>query len=139
MKTTLRSRLLTSLAVVLLGSTAMAQSPEPDGDQLDARPDREQRSDREGRPDREGRRGQRGGPPVEMMMRMMPVLAVLDADKDGTISESEIANASAALKTLDQNSDGKLTANELRPEMGAMRGRGDGGGPRGGGGEFLSR
>ena len=32
-----------------------------------------------------------------MMMRMMPVLAALDADHDGKISKAEIENATAAL------------------------------------------
>ena len=59
-----------------------------------------------------------------MMMRMMPVLAALDQDKDGILSKAEIANATAALKTLDKNKDGKLDQEEMRPDFGAMRGRG---------------
>ena len=39
----------------------------------------------------------------------------LDANHDGVIDANEIANASAALKTLDKNGDGKLTPDELRP------------------------
>lgn len=34
---------------------------------------------------------------------------------DGVISADEIANAPAALKTLDKNNDGQLTQDELRP------------------------
>ena len=49
-------------------------------------------------------------------MRFHPVLAALDADHDGEISESEIQNAAAALKTLDTNGDGKLTQDELLPD-----------------------
>jgi Ca2+-binding EF-hand superfamily protein len=48
-------------------------------------------------------------------MRFHPVLAALDADHDGVISVAEIANAPAALVTLDQNRDGLLTAEELLP------------------------
>ncbi|HWH72425.1 MAG TPA: hypothetical protein VNT26_23895 [Candidatus Sulfotelmatobacter sp.] len=39
----------------------------------------------------------------------------MDANADGMLDEAEIANASAALKTLDLNGDGKLTADELMP------------------------
>lgn len=55
---------------------------------------------------------------AEMMSRMIPVMAVLDADKDGALSAEEIAGAVAALKKLDRNGDGKLTSEELRPRMG---------------------
>ena len=48
-------------------------------------------------------------------MRFHPVLAALDADHDGEISASEIANASAALTKLDKNHDGQLTPDELIP------------------------
>jgi hypothetical protein len=46
---------------------------------------------------------------------VMPLMQALDANTDGVIDEKEIANASAALKKLDKNSDGKLTGEELRP------------------------
>ena len=45
----------------------------------------------------------------------MPLMQALDANGDGIIDEAEIANASAALKKLDKNGDGKLTPDELRP------------------------
>lgn len=71
----------------------------------------------------------------------------LDANGDGIIDASEIANAPAALRTLDKNGDGKLTPDEHLPhrpggqgpggsgrsEMG-MRGQGGMGGPGGGSG-----
>ncbi len=44
-----------------------------------------------------------------------PLMTALDANHDGIIDADEIANASAALKTLDKNGDGKLTQDELRP------------------------
>ena len=53
-----------------------------------------------------------------------PAFAVLDIDRDGAISEAEIAGAPAALKSLDQNGDGKLTEDEVRPRMGGRGGRG---------------
>ena len=80
----------------------------------------------------EGRRGgRRGGPGGAGFMRMLPIMAALDKDEDGTISAEEIENAVAALKTLDKNGDGKLTSDELRPNF---RGRGDGFGFGGRGG-----
>jgi Ca2+-binding EF-hand superfamily protein len=51
------------------------------------------------------------------MMRAMPLMMALDADKDGEISAAEIENASKALKALDKNGDGKLSPDELRPAM----------------------
>lgn len=44
-----------------------------------------------------------------------PLMGALDANHDGVIDADEIANAPAALKTLDKNGDGKLTMDELRP------------------------
>lgn len=79
------------------------------------------------------REGGRGG---EMMMRMMPIMASLDRNSDGEISEEEIAGATAALKSLDANRDGKLTAEELRPQFQGRGGEGGFGqrGPEAGGG-----
>ena len=82
---------------------------------------------REGAP-REGGRGFGGGPGFGgpgfgpgggpgMMMRAMPIMAALDADKDGVISSEEIDNAVAALKSVDKNNDGKITEEEMRPSF----------------------
>lgn len=46
------------------------------------------------------------------------VLGTLDADHDGVISAAEIANASASLRKLDINHDGKLTANDCGSHAG---------------------
>lgn len=48
-----------------------------------------------------------------------PLFLALDTNKDGTLDATEIANAPAALKTLDKNGDGQLTRDEFhraRPE-----------------------
>jgi len=45
----------------------------------------------------------------------LPIVEVLDANHDGIIDSNEIANASAALLTLDKNHDGKLTMDEYLP------------------------
>ena len=39
-----------------------------------------------------------------------PIARVLDADHDGEISAAELANAPAAIKTLDANGDGVVSA-----------------------------
>jgi len=62
-----------------------------------------------------------------------PLLAVLDANADGTIDADEIAKATEALKKLDKNNDGKVTPDDYRPPMPAG-GRGQGGPGRSGGG-----
>jgi hypothetical protein len=54
-----------------------------------------------------------------------PLAGALDANHDGVIDAAELANAAAALKALDKNSDGEIT----REEIGGPRG------PRGGGPE----
>lgn len=60
-----------------------------------------------------------------------PIVAALDADKNGEIDAAEIANAAVALKALDKNGDGKLSADEIRPAR-REGGRGaGGGGPKG--------
>ena len=67
-------------------------------------------------------RGQRPLPP--------PIVAALDANHDGVIDAQEIANASAALKSLDRNGDGILTPDEFmgpRPQPPGGPGRGPGG------------
>lgn len=76
--------------------------------------------------------GPEGGPRGGGMMRMIPVMAALDTNADGTISADEIKNASESLKKLDLNKDGQLTEDELRPQ-GGPRGEGPRGedGPRG--------
>jgi Ca2+-binding EF-hand superfamily protein len=47
---------------------------------------------------------------------MMPIIAALDKNGDRIIDAEELKNAPAALKTLDKNSDGKLTEDEYRTQ-----------------------
>ena len=47
----------------------------------------------------------------------LPIVSVLDVNHDGIIDSNEIANASAALLTLDKNGDGQLTADEYLPPL----------------------
>lgn len=61
--------------------------------------------------------GPPGGPPGGPGSRPRPPLElVLDANQDGVIDAAEIAGAATALKKLDKNKDGKLTAEEYRPQ-----------------------
>jgi len=62
-----------------------------------------------------------------------PVVAALDADKNGEISAAEIAAAPAALAKLDKSKDGKLSAEEI-----GTRRRGPRPGPRPGTGRDTS-
>ena len=64
----------------------------------------------------EGRRG--GFGPQGGFLRMDRLLAALNADNDEFISAAELKNANVALKKLDQNGDGQLSAEEVRPNFG---------------------
>ena len=73
-----------------------------------------------------------GGPGGGGPRFVPPLMQVLDANRDGIIDQTEIANASMALKKLDRNADGRLTPEELRPPP--REGRGPAPGPGGAGG-----
>lgn len=99
----------------------------------------------EGRGRFEGRGGFGGGFPPEFFPGIV-IMAALDADKDGSLSADEIANATAALKKLDKNGDGKVGRDEIRAELENLRPtREERGGRRGafgggfGRGNFLDR
>ncbi len=51
-------------------------------------------------------------PPISPYFKLVLVLGALDVDRDNEISAAEIENAAAALRTLDKNHDGKLSAEE---------------------------
>lgn len=88
------------------------KGPPPGG----PRPDGERKGPPQGergpRPDGPGPDGER----KTFNLPIPPVIGALDANGDKTISADEIANASAALKTLDKNGDGALQKEEMRPE-----------------------
>jgi Ca2+-binding EF-hand superfamily protein len=72
-----------------------------------------------GNPNPPGRPGEPGQPGQPMFGGPGPVLAALDADRDGELSADEISKAADALKKLDRDGDGKLTRAEIapRPQM----------------------
>lgn len=88
-----------------------------------SRPELPQRGTQGGNRKRFGGRSSSGG-----FTRLTPIVTALDVDGNGTISAAEIENAVTALKKLDRNKDGKLTAEELRPNFAGTRSsRGRGG------------
>ncbi len=66
-----------------------------------------------------------------------PIMEALDTDKDGSLQQGEIDMAVVALRKLDKNKDGTLSADELRPAGGPSM-SGPGGGDRPGGGRGPS-
>ena len=107
MKTTLK----VTLATLALGATALMANAQ-DSDVSTNTP-----------PDHPGFGGHRPPP--------SPVVMALDANHDGVIDADEIANASAALKTLDKNGDGQLTRDEFAPRPPHKGGNPDNGAPQG--------
>ncbi len=57
---------------------------------------------------------------ARLMAQRNPLMMALDVDKDGTLSAAELENAATVLLKLDRNGDGMLSADELRPDYGAM-------------------
>ena len=62
------------------------------------------------------------------MRRSLPWTRITTAP----LSPDEISNSSVALKSLDKNKDGKITADEVRPAFDGRGGRGGRGGREGG-------
>ncbi len=142
----------TALLAVCATTFVIAQPPEkgdrPERKEAGDRPergergDRPERKDRGERPPQRGDRGDRpergdreGGPRPERrgpggrpgFMRIMPIIIVLDINKDGEISKEEMEKAAESLQKLDKDKNGKLTEDELRPDFGRRDGdrRGD--------------
>ena len=115
MKTTTKA----VLAALVLGASALAIVAQDSGDAP---------------PGPGGPRGP-GGPGGPGRRPLPAVIRALDANHDGVVDADEIANASAALKTLDKDGDGKLTMPELLgpPPQGMGRPPRNGQGPGNGG------
>ncbi|MCY4509778.1 MAG: EF-hand domain-containing protein [Acidobacteria bacterium] len=61
-----------------------------------------------------GSGGGGGDPQVQM-----PLMAALDANQDGTVSETEIESAAPSLRPLDADGDGRISTDELRLASGS--------------------
>ena len=73
--------------------------------------------DNNGGPAGGGGPGGWGGPGGHPRHPPLPIVMALDTNHDGVIDSNEIANAPAALKSLDKNGDGQLTADEYLPPL----------------------
>ena len=99
-----RELLIAAVAASIAASVAVAQD---DGGAPPPPPSEQQGQPGEGPGPGPGPRHHRPPP--------LPIVLVLDTNHDGIIDSNEIANASAALKTLDKNGDGQLTKDEYLP------------------------
>jgi len=88
----MKTKMTATIAALALGISALAVHAQ----------------DTDGPPDGQGQGGHHRPPPL-------PIVTAIDANHDRVIDADEVANASAALKTLDKNGDGKLTADEIFP------------------------
>lgn len=106
--------IIAALAAALACASAVHAAP----------PDADESSDGPGK----RRPAQRDDMSSDQPRRPSP-FAIFDTDKDGTLSSSEIDNASDSLRQLDKNGDGKLSGRELRPARpdGPPQGQGEDG------------
>jgi hypothetical protein len=102
-----------TLAVLALGTSALVVSAQ---DNNDGPPGSNGGPGPNGGP-AGGPGGPGGGPGRHHRPPPLPLILSLDANHDGIIDASEIANASVALKTLDKNGDGQLTIDEYMPPL----------------------
>jgi hypothetical protein len=118
----MKNKTKTTLALLALSASALIVNAQDAG----GPPPDDQRPPRQGPGGPGGPGGMNGHRPPPS-----PLMEALDANHDGVIDADEIANASAALKKLDKNGDGKLTQDELRPHRPHGEGQGRLPGPDG--------
>lgn len=111
----------TLLAVAALGATTLAaiaqDGPKPDRPQggPQGRQGNERRGDQRPEGGPEGQRRPEGQANRPMIS---PLFSALDANNDGVIDATEISQATAHLRKLDKNGDGKITQEEIGNRMG---------------------
>jgi EF hand len=109
------------LAMLMLGSSVWLAAAQPSDGQRPPPPDGAPQDGAPpggGPPEGGGPGGPGGGPGPGMRHHRpppLPIILALDTNHDGVIEADEIANAPAALKTLDKNGDGQLTPDEYMP------------------------
>jgi hypothetical protein len=97
----MKNKIAIALAMLALGASAFVASAQDNNDGLPGG----------------GEPGGPGGPRGHHRPPPLPVVMALDVNHDGIIDSNEIANASAALLTLDKNGDGQLTTDEYLPPL----------------------
>ena len=106
----------TASGMEILAAMMAAQGGEPgDGEPGDGEPGDGEPGSAEGPAAPERRTGGGGESPLVPM----PFMATLDADQDGTVSETEMESAAQSLRMLDTDGDGRISADELRPASGS--------------------
>ena len=97
----------TASGMEILAAMMAAQGGEPgDGEPGDGEPG----SAEEPAAPEQGTGGGGEGPRVPI-----PLMATLDADQDGAVSETELESAAQSLRTLDTDGDGRISTEELQP------------------------
>ena len=135
---------IAGLCITFLFADSYVQAQPPNRGQQGQQQGRGQRGGggraQSGRPGQSGPggRGQQGG--GRDQQQTPPLLRVFDTNGDGELSANEIEGAAAALRKLDKDRNGRLTAEELRPSGSAAAGRSSrSGGRRGAGGGNSGR
>lgn len=105
-------KILSLLFASLLALPVIGHAQDPEATQ---QPDKNQETQTE------PERGPHRPPPKH------PIMEALDKNRDHVIDESEIEGAPEALRSLDNNGDGKLTKEEFRPEPPPKKEAGDNG------------
>jgi len=123
-----RTFVIVSLTLLSAWAVSSVVAQRPDADKKDRSRNRDRNAKEGDRDGPGGPRGGFGGPRFQL-----PIMQALDPDGDGNLSEKEIKKAVAAIKTLDKDKSGTVTADELMPNFGGGPG-GFGPGPGGLGG-----
>ncbi len=97
------------MATFLLGTASMLLA-QPQGGPSGGRP-RQGQAGQQG----QGRYSDSSGGQSSSQRPPLPIVEALDINKDHVIDATELANATANLKKLDKNGDGKLTPDEFMP------------------------
>ena len=110
----MRSGVLAAALALALGLTGCEATGQPPEEATGRPPEEATGQPPEDVQPEEGEGGDRG-------LRRLPVFRALDTDDDGEISAGEIDAAPESLASLDDDSDGRLSVDELRPRRAGPR------------------